>query len=326
MARLEPQPEDMQVKNILVPTDFSACSRKALLYAGNIARRYNSKLTLLHVLPPRPPLIPELPDEDGTLRDALDQMKEFQADLLSKGMLRDIPHQLVVKRGKDWYVVSRILQEENIDLIVMGTNGKTGLKRLFLGSFAENVFRNSPCPVVTVGPHIDDEVATEYPKHILFPTDESYASKSAEPYAYQLGRTPGAELTLLGVVHGKSGVNERLKRALERLQATGLYVAWREGGTTPKVVADTGPNVKAILRVAERRLADLIVLGISESDEERLGWADAYEVVCSALCPVLTIRHTFPDPYFKRLLEMEPVQPHSRAPLTSDGQSCPSKD
>ena len=68
--------------------------------------------------------------------------------------------------------------------------------------------------------------------------------------------------------------------------------------------------MKAISRVAERTLADLIILGISEDGGGKIGWADAYEVVCSALCPVLTVRNTFPDPYFRRLMEMEPVRRH----------------
>lgn len=303
---------ELRIENILVPTDFSPCSRKALVYARNIARRHNCRLTLLHIIPPRHLLVPEDPGQDRTRRDAFDQLKRFQADLVSKGILSDVPTRLVVRRGKGWAVISKLLKQERTDLIVLGTHGRTGLPRLILGSFAEDVFRHSPCPVVTVGPRIDDELARAYPKNILFPTDDSHASKDAEPYAYQLGRTPGAELTLLGVVHGKSGVNERLKRALEQLQATGLYAAWREGGATPKVVADTGPNVKAILRVAERTMADLIVLGIADNDENRFGWDNAYEVVCSATCPVLTVRHTFPDRYFKQLFEMEPVRLKAR--------------
>ena len=299
---------DLQVKNILVLTDFSACSQKALVYAVNVARTYKSKLTLLHIVPPQL----RLPQ----LRAAWGEMKQLQFDLLAKGVLRDIHLQLLVKRGKNWNVISRILKLQSTDLIVMGTHGRTGLKKLILGSFAEGVFRQAPCPVLTVGPSIPDQAVTESPRHILFPTDGSYAARSAEPYAYQLGRDPGVQLTLLGVVHtgllanGKSGGEERLKHAKEHLQATGLYAAWRQGGVTPGVVAEIGSKVKTILRVADTTDADLIILGISGEDNApgRFEWADAYQVVCSAHCPVLTVRHTFPDPYFERLLEMKPVR------------------
>jgi nucleotide-binding universal stress UspA family protein len=246
-------------------------------------------------------------------------MKKLEADLLTKGILAGIHYQLLVRRGKTWNVISRILKLQNTELIVIGSNGKTGLKKAILGSFAEDVFRQAPCPVLTVGPSIPDQAVSESPKHILFPTDGSYASKAAEPYAYQLGRAPGAQLTLLGVVHatlanGKSGGD--VERAKERLQATGLYAAWRQGGVTPSVVVEVGSKVKTILRVADTTGADLIILGISEKDNApgQFEWADAYQVVCSAHCPVLTVRDIFPDPYFKRLLEMEPVRVGGKSP------------
>lgn len=306
---------DLQVMNILVLADFSPCSKKALLYAVNIARLHKSKLTLLHVVPPRlgPP---QLPRHDEAFRAALSEMKKLQADLLSEGLLRGIPHQSLVRRGKNWNVISRILRLQSTDLIVMGTHGKTGLKKLILGSFAEDVFRQASCPVLTVGPSIPDQAVAESPRHILFPNDGSYASKAPEPYAYRLGRAPGAQLTLLGVVHtgllsnGNSGGDERLKHAKGHLHATGLYAAWRQGGVTPNVLAEMGSKVETILRVGDTTAADLIILGISEKDNApgSFEWADAYQLACSAHCPLLTVRDTFPNPYLKRLLEMEPVR------------------
>jgi hypothetical protein len=75
------------------------------------------------------------------------------------------------------------------------------------------------------------------------------------------------------------------------------------------VIVETGSKVKTILRVADTTDADLIILGISgkRNAPGTFEWADVYRVVCSAHCPVLTIRHTFPGPYFKRLLQTEPV-------------------
>ena len=320
---------DLQVKNILVLTDFSACSQEALLYAVNIARLHRSKLTLLHIVPLRlgPP---QDPRRDEAFRAARGEMKQFEADLLAKGVLQQIHYQLLVRPGKTWNVISRIMRLQNTDLIVIGARGKTGLEKLILGSFAEEVFRQAPCPVLTVGPSIPDQPVSASPKHILFPTDGSHASKAAEPYAYQLGRDPGVQLTLMRVVHtrllsnGNSGGDERLQRAKEHLQATGLYAAWRQGGVTPSVVVEVGSKVKTILHVADTTGADLIILGISAKDNAsgKFEWDDAYQVVCSARCPVLTVRNTFPDPYFKRLLEMRPVRVgvKSRATEFSDRQ------
>ena len=306
---------DLQLRNVLVPTDFSLCSQKALMYAANIARRLKPKLTPLHIVPPQSGST-QPPRRDQALRAAWGEMKRLQAELLSNGVLRGIPHRLLVAQGKDWDVIARILGLlRDADLIVMGTHGRTGLKKLILGSFAESVFRQAACPVLTVGPHIPDQALTGLPRHILFLTDGSYVSRSAEPYAFQAGRDTGARLTMLGVAHagllasGGSGSDEQLKHAKERLQASALYAAWREDGATPNVVVETGSKVKTILRVADRTDADLIVLGISGGHDlpEALEWTDAYQVVCSARCPVLTVRHTFPDPYFKRLLQLRAV-------------------
>lgn len=305
---------DLQLQNILVPTDFSPCSQQALLYAVNIARHYGSTLILLHIIPPQPGFTPH-PRRDETLRAAWDEMRRFQADLLSKGVLRGIDHHLLVVRGKDWSMIPRILKLQSADLIVMGTRGRTGWKKRIRGSFAESVFRRAACPVLTVGPQSPDQGVKELPRQILFFTDDSHVSRAAEPYAFQAGRDTGAQLTLLGLVHAslfvpsESGSDGRLQQAQERLEGTALYAAWREGGAAPNVVAKTGSNVKAILREADLTNADLIVLGISgEHDEPKtLGWADAYQVMRSARCPTLTVRHTFPDPYFKRLLQRRAV-------------------
>lgn len=307
---------DIQVENILVLTDFSACSQKALLYAAKIARHHKSRLTLLHIVRPQSSFVLPQPHNAEALRAGLREMKQFHADLVSQGVLRDIQCQLLVRQGKSWSVISRILRLQGTDLVVMGTRGRTGVKKLILGSFAESVFRKAPCPVLTVGPKIPSQALNESPRHILFPTHESYASKFAEPYAFQLGRDPGAQLTLLRVVRsrlladGKLESEERLKYAKERLHATGLYAAWRVGGAIPNVIAEIGSKVETTLRVANITGTDLIILGIAKADgaPEIFGWADAYQVVCSAHCPVLTVRHTFPDLYFKRLFQEEPVR------------------
>ncbi len=101
--------DDLQVKNILVLTDFSSCSQEALLYAVNIARLHTSKLTFLHIVPPRlgPP---QDPRRDEAFRAASREMDQFEADLLAKGALHNIHYQLLVRRGKSSNVISRVVR------------------------------------------------------------------------------------------------------------------------------------------------------------------------------------------------------------------------
>src|SRR5690242_13821041 len=128
---MDPRPAaDRLVNNILVTTDFSACSEKALLYAISIARWQKAKLTLLHIVPPQR----QNPRSKEVLRAAWSKMKQLRFDLLSKGVLRDVPLQLVLKRGNNWNVMAKILKLQGTDLIVIGTHGRTGLKKVILGS------------------------------------------------------------------------------------------------------------------------------------------------------------------------------------------------
>jgi Universal stress protein family len=139
-------------------------------------------------------------------------MKQLHFDLLAKGVLRDIHFQLLVKRGKNCNVISRILKLQSTDLIVMGTHGRTGLKKLILGSFAEGVFRQAPCQVLTVGPSIPDQAVTESPTYSV-PNGWLLCLEACRAVCLSAGAEPGVQLTLLGVVNtglpanGISGVD-----------------------------------------------------------------------------------------------------------------------
>ena len=68
--------------------------------------------------------------------------------------LQGIEHEVVIGEGNIWEVVSKLINEKEIDLVVLGTRGRTGLGKAILGSVAEQILRQAPCPVLTVGPHV----------------------------------------------------------------------------------------------------------------------------------------------------------------------------
>lgn len=136
---------------ILVPCDFSRCSRAALEYACGLARLAQSEVALLHAIEPVEPaflLQPGLTRKaQGEIRDhALGQMaawaKEAGADVCARRAL--------VKAGPPWQVIVTVAQRLGAGLIVVGTHGRTGLTRAMLGSVAERVMRHAPCPVLVV--------------------------------------------------------------------------------------------------------------------------------------------------------------------------------
>jgi nucleotide-binding universal stress UspA family protein len=301
--------QDSLLRNVLVLTDFSSGSQKALTYALAIAKYYKAAVTLLHVI------WPHLTLKDGdTIRDAAwRDMRTLEAVLI-RALPREVPHRLLVEEGKIWPVISGVVKKYNIDLIVLGTHGRTGLGILLLGSFAETVFRRARCPVLTVGPKSAQATTNSALKNVLFATDFSEESAAAEPYAFSIAREHGAKLSLLNVVTpGFAGLSDkrhtdpkRLSYAQARLRATASYAASRILGPVPHLFTEVGLVVETILRVAIRRKADLIVLGVSapRTIADRLGETPAYRVLCRARCPVLTIREPSTMDYFGRLFKI----------------------
>lgn len=168
ILEMEPQDEalppvplpELQLKKILAPVDFSNSSRKALAYAECFARQFNAELILLHVQESPPPQVEIL---EGALMDttvyqaAADELaawrREFGLRVSSKA---------VVRGGKSAHkeIVSAA-EEGNVDLIILGNRGRTGLARAFLGSTAESVVRNAHCPVLVIREQEHDFVASE---------------------------------------------------------------------------------------------------------------------------------------------------------------------
>lgn len=137
-----------RLKKILVPVDFSECSRKALDYAIPLAEQFGAELVLLHVTPANPP-VPELGPVDVVgIDEATQGLAELQASVSTAIASHSV--QRVVRTGEPHTEIVRVAAERGIDMIVLSTHGRTGLSRVLLGSTAEKVVRHAPCPVLVV--------------------------------------------------------------------------------------------------------------------------------------------------------------------------------
>lgn len=138
-------------RKILVPTDFSDLSKRTVAKAVALAQRFNAKIDLVHVL--EPPPYPEfgyvhLPLKEGGLRRAAEaHLEKLRADIPA---LTDLVNYTPVRTGNAPYEIVQAGRELNAELIVIGTHGRTGIKRLALGSTAEKVVRHAPCPVLVL--------------------------------------------------------------------------------------------------------------------------------------------------------------------------------
>ncbi len=170
------------------------------------------------------------------------------------------------------------------------------MSKLILGSVAETIFRQAQCPVITVGPNVSEQGAQAEPKRILAATGFATHSLQAVEHATRLAHHLNASLGLVNVVtdpvkaHGLSREKTRSER-LRKLE--GLIPAEpAEAESTTQLFVEFGSATEGILRIADRWKANLIVLGLRDVEESRrreTTWAKAYEIVCDAACPVMTV-------------------------------------
>lgn len=153
----------IQINRILVPFDFSEFGKHALRYGCEFARRFGSELHVLNVVEDIYPMVPEAGLLLPAQGDYLAQMQESARKALAilpptewcQGVSQIVRH---VGTGAPFLEVIRYAREQEIDLIVIGTHGRTGLVHMLMGSVAEKIVRKSPCPVLTVRPEGHDFV------------------------------------------------------------------------------------------------------------------------------------------------------------------------
>ena len=188
--RTPSQETRIALRSILMALDFSSASNAALPYALATVRAYDARLYLAHVIRPDVYTLVSPEALSAVLEQAHRNAEQQMAKILVSGRLRGVPHQVLLGQGELWGVLSTMIQQYEIDLVVMGTHGRTGLQKMLLGSVAEQVFRMATCPVLTVGPGVPgDEVPEQVRLHrIVYATDFSPAAESAAGYALSLAQ------------------------------------------------------------------------------------------------------------------------------------------
>ena len=282
------------INKILLATDFSPESQNALKCAISLAKRYESKLLLAHAISGEASLTA------GDVWPALTDMAQCNAEksmaqLEQTEDLKSLPHEVVMRPGDTWEVLSRVVSDQNIDLIVMGTHGGGGIDKLMLGSTAEKVVRHATCPVLTIGPHVR-LLSLERFGNILYATDFSSGSLRALNYALSLAEEDRAELTLLHIIESNPVSEAELvdwkRRDGERLSQ--LVPTDIDLPSKPEIEVETGDPAKEIVRLADTRNAELIVMGSHSGGtvSTHLQWTTLHHILQQAHCPVLTVRAT----------------------------------
>jgi nucleotide-binding universal stress UspA family protein len=308
------------INAVLCPVDFSVFSQHALQHAVQLARWFDSTLTVLHVYPPPaapPPVLfgglpGPLPPEpypaltvspEAVHDDVLAQLTKFAATVDTTG----VQLRLTARTGT---AVRGILDEaaaSHSDLIVLGTHGHGGFERWMLGSITEKVLRKASCPVLTIPAPAAEPAASALQmfKRILCPMDFSDSSLKALEYATALAKESDADLLLMHVIealadltHWQQPVNPAIveylrlseQNALTRMRA--VLPADARAWCRPQEVLVTGKPCEEILRVAREQDVHLIVMGVYGRNPIDLLFfgSTTNQVVRRATCPVLTLK------------------------------------
>ncbi len=284
------------LNNILLATDFSESSKAARPYAIALAGQYGARVFMAHAISPEPhlsvPLDPLPAHADPVRVHAERDLARFAL----AASIGNTAHEELLERGDVWSVMSDIIQKHKIDLVVVGTRGRQGVSKLVLGSNAEKIYRRAICPVLTIGPHVPPLESRHWNiKHILFPTDGSPASIAALPYALSVAEENQANLVFLELMPLIPPEFREADEASAREDLRTLVPPEADAWCRPEFIVRFEFPAEGILRFAEERNVDVIVMGVrkSSSDVQILGhspWAVASQVVADARCPVLTVR------------------------------------
>lgn len=290
----------LHIRDILFPTDFSEQAERALPHALALAGRFDARLHMLHavVLHAADPGEPDhrFPD----LEDAGSRLDGWAGERTGEGgegrRVEVVRHR---QRGiSAASVILDYVDDREVDLVVMGTHGRRGLRHMLLGSVAEEVVRTAPCPVLTVrgdggrGP-------AQGLERILVPVDMSEHSYRALDVARSLAAGRDTSVEVLHVVEDPprpepyDGPRGGPEVDHGRVRETLVARMGGEGGAVPvEVHVDTGHTVSTIVDFAEREGVDMIVLashGLTGLKRVLLG-SVAERVIRRAPCPVLTVR------------------------------------
>jgi len=279
--------------NVLIPTDGSDCAQAAVGYAADLATRYNARVHALCVADSRTL-------ENAPHYDQIEQEREEIAERTCNDLsVSGVPVERTVRTDIPHKAILRYATEQDIDLIVMGTHGRTGVERYLLGSVTEKVVRLSDVPVLTVKPDADGNVTYPY-TDILVPTDGSKGAEAAIGPGVSIASTYDARIHAYSVIDTMAmGVDVRSGAIPDALEESARSaVEFVEEQATEASVSAVEPTIehgspyRGIRSYVEEHDIDLVVMGThGRSGIERyLLGSVAEKTVRTSPAPVMTVR------------------------------------
>jgi nucleotide-binding universal stress UspA family protein len=286
----------ISINRILCPVDFFPASDAAVTYAARLASNYDATVHLLHVITPILPSTYEYAIDTVEIMKSMEQssaeeMNKLAARAREAGVVCDIEMRI----GDVYDEIKKTIEASKPDLLVMGTHGRRGVERWFMGSTTEKLMRHSPVPLLTISGSGEKAAAIPRFRQILVTTDFSEGTSEALAYAFSVAQENESRIELLHVVEDvaadisgkyRGSLIEGVRRQLEELVPA-------EAKTWCDVVTrvETGMPYRIILKSLEEEKIDLLVMNIHGKgmlDRALLG-STAERVVRASSCPVMLI-------------------------------------
>ena len=286
----------MEIKNILVPVDFSPPSRLAVNYGISLARKLRAKLTLLHVVESGATLIAGFPPGRTNLaKEYRDQALRMLSALVGPEDQDDLDLLVLMKSGEVKDEIFRTIADQHADVVVMGTHGRGLFGRWLIGSVTEAMLRKVSIPILTVCRSMQPLSFNR----ILFATDLSESSKRKFGFVLDLARTLRSDVTLVHVLEPVS-----VTYGGEMAEYVNRHNAKEAGAELDRLIPELTPEdiridaavvdgsaAEEILKAAELNGADLIMITVQPKGivERALLGTTAERVIREADIPVLSI-------------------------------------
>jgi nucleotide-binding universal stress UspA family protein len=303
----------ISITKILCPVDFFPASDAAVNHAVSLAANYDARIHLLHVITPLLPTAYEYAIDTtevmGSLeKSATEELNKLAARAKEAGVHADIE----IRIGDVYQEIKQAIEDERPELLVMGTHGRRGVERWFMGSTTEKMLRHSPVPMLTISATGEKVSTAPRFRRILVTTDFSDGTSDALAYAFSVAQENDARITLLHVIHDVSAdvsgkYRDSLIQGVEK-QLADLVPPEARNWCDVVTSVETGVPYRIILRTLEDERVDLLVMNIHGKgmlDRALLG-STAERVVRAASCPVMLI------PPMKRKLKRR-ARPGGRA-------------
>jgi len=293
----------MLFKHILCPIDFSEFSTRAYRHSLSLSAHYRARLMALHVVElwkyPYADYAATAGDYANFCRALQDGGQQQLQDFVKNQPHGDIQPELIVQMGRAADSILSLAQEQKIELIVMGTHGRSGFDRLVLGSVTDHVMRKAGCPVLAVCCPLRESVTsdekgrhTHHLSRILFCTDFSQNSEPALDYAISVAEEYDSQLTLMYVLEHvpTAAVKEKLIATASE-QLAKLIPAEKRKALNIRTTVQIGKPYARIIEHAKDAQTELVVMGVRGAGalDRAVFGSTTYRVIQLGPCPVLVV-------------------------------------